>query len=72
MEEVICDNLLVDIIFRSTFLQNSKSFGEMFVQGNCFVAEFANEQILLLDFFFERECAIEVLLRSFEGGLGLF
>lgn len=43
MQEVICDDLLVDIVLRSALLQYPKCLGEMFVQRHGFVAEFANE-----------------------------
>jgi hypothetical protein len=37
MQKVIRDDLPIDVIFRPSFLQYSKCFGEMLVQCDCFV-----------------------------------
>jgi len=39
----------------------------MLVQGHGFVAQFADEQVLLLDFFFEGERAVELFLGGGDG-----
>jgi hypothetical protein len=42
MQEVIRDDLLVDIVFGSSFFEYAQGFGKMFVQSNGFVSEFAD------------------------------
>lgn len=68
MQEVIRDNLLIDIVFGSTLFEYAQGLGEVLVQRDGLVAQFADEQVLFFDFFFKGEGALELFLRGFNGG----
>lgn len=57
VEEVIRDDLAVDIVFRAAFFQYAKRFGKVLIERYGFVAQFANEQVLLFDFSFKGDGA---------------
>jgi hypothetical protein len=72
VQKVIRHNLAIDVILWAALLQDPQRFGQMLVQRHGFVAQFADEQVLLLDLFLKRQCTLELLLRAGECGLGDF
>lgn len=68
MQEVIRDDLLVDVIFWPSLFQYAQGLGEVLVEGDGLVAQFADEQVFFFDFFFKGERALELFLRGFDGG----
>lgn len=53
MQKVIRDNLPIDVVLRPSLFEYPQCFGEVLVECYGFVAQFADEQVLLLDFFLE-------------------
>jgi len=54
MQEIVCNDLPVDIIFWPPFLQNAQRLGEMLVQRDCLMSQLPNEKVLFLDLLLER------------------
>jgi hypothetical protein len=72
VQKVIRHNLTIDVILWAALLQDPQRFGQMLVQRYGFVAQFTDEQVLLLDLFLKRQCTLELFLRVGECGLGGF
>ena len=62
VQKVVCDDLAVDIIFRSSLLQYSECFGEMLVQRYGLMSQLADQKVFLFDLFFERQSSIQLFL----------
>lgn len=54
MQEIVCNDLPVDIVFWPPFLQNAQRLGEMLVQRDCLMSQLPNEKVLFLDLLLER------------------
>ena len=63
------ENALIDGIIRLGALDVFQGFGEVVIQDDGFVAEFADQEVLLLDFLLEGCCSFEVLLQCVELGV---
>ena len=69
--EVAREHIPVDVVFWLAFLQEAQGFGEVVVEDDGFVAQLADEQVLLFDFLLEGQGSLELLLRGLELVVGI-
>lgn len=51
---MIRDDLPVDVVLRPAFAQYAQRLGQVVVEDDGLMPELANQEVLLLDFFFKR------------------
>lgn len=51
---MVRNNLPVDVVFRFPAFEETQRFGEMVIQNDGFVPQFANQKILFLDLLLKR------------------
>lgn len=65
---MVRNNLPVDVVFRFPAFEETQRFGEMVIQNDGFVPQFANQKILFLDLLLKRQGSFELLAHSLELG----
>ena len=70
MEEIVCDDLSVNIVLRSTLFQDTEGLGEMLVQSYGFMPQLPDQKVFFLDLLFEWQCPVELYFGGGESGFG--